>query len=209
MTVKAEAPPVAISIRQQFGLSGHSMEQTLWSAMDHRAARFIGYTFSHPFYRASAESLLDAATSKSTAEAISLVDRALFTISPYAAKAAATNLGWVYQNLDTQEGRERVKQDIQFQKLVLTFHQTLNGTSRPIPKDLSSPLVELVRLFIEKAPPRHWSTYDVVLRSLRSLGIDDEPLTKEIEERRSKGIDEAHKRHEHVVPKLEQWEGRS
>ena len=67
-----------------------------------------GYTFTHPFYRASAESLLDAATRKSTAEAISLVDRALFTISPYAAKAAATNLGWVYQNLDTQEGRERV-----------------------------------------------------------------------------------------------------
>lgn len=64
------------------------------------------YTFSHPFYRASAESLLDAATNKSMAAAIAFVDRALFTISPNTAKAAATNLAWVYRNLGTQEGKE-------------------------------------------------------------------------------------------------------
>ncbi|WP_116117371.1 hypothetical protein [Paraburkholderia sp. BL6669N2] len=66
------------------------------------------YTFSHPFYRASAESLLDAATHRSTAAAISLVGRALFTISPDAARAAATNLVWIYQNLGTQAGQEGI-----------------------------------------------------------------------------------------------------
>lgn len=66
------------------------------------------YTFSHPFYRASAESLLDAATSRSTEAALSLLERALFTIDADTARAAATNLGWIHQNLDSQEGREGV-----------------------------------------------------------------------------------------------------
>ncbi|WP_432260842.1 hypothetical protein [Cupriavidus sp. TMH.W2] len=67
------------------------------------------YTFSHPFYRASAESLLDAATSRSTEAALSLLERALFTIDADTARAAATNLGWIHQNLGGgQEGRQRV-----------------------------------------------------------------------------------------------------
>ncbi|KWO42521.1 hypothetical protein WT97_02575 [Burkholderia sp. MSMB1459WGS] len=66
------------------------------------------YTFSHPFYRASAESLIDAATSRSTEAALSLLGRALFTIDADAARAAATNLGWIHQNLDSQEGRQGV-----------------------------------------------------------------------------------------------------
>lgn len=66
------------------------------------------YTFSHPFYRAAAESLLDAATNQATAAAISLVCRTLFTLSPDTAKAAATNLGWIYQNLNTPEGQHGV-----------------------------------------------------------------------------------------------------
>lgn len=66
------------------------------------------YTFSHPFYRASAESLIDAATSRSTEAALSLLERALFTIDADTARAAATNLGWIHQNLDTQEGRHGV-----------------------------------------------------------------------------------------------------
>lgn len=105
----------------------------------------------------------------------------------------------------------RFKEDIGVLKLLHALRAALNDSPRvsPIPKKLLSSLVELLRRLIEEAPPRHWSTYDVVLRFLRSLGIDDEPLTKEIEERRSKGIEEAHKRPEKVVPKLEQWEGRS
>ncbi|PZQ75405.1 MAG: hypothetical protein DI563_09765 [Variovorax paradoxus] len=57
------------------------------------------YTFNHPFYRASAESLLDAATSRSRDSAILQLERAIFTLQPSAAKAAATNLDWIYQNL--------------------------------------------------------------------------------------------------------------
>lgn len=57
------------------------------------------YTFNHPFYRASAESLLDAATRKAKDEAVLQLERAIFTAHPSPAKAAATNLDWVYRNL--------------------------------------------------------------------------------------------------------------
>lgn len=129
-------------------------------------------------------------------------------IAPNALNPLGEYKNWIPES-HREEFISHFKEDIQLRKLLLTLRQTLNGTSGPILKDLSSPLVEVLRLFIGKAPPRHWSTYDVVLESLRSLGIDDEPLTKEIKERRSKGIEEAHKRPEQLVPKLEQWEGRS
>lgn len=66
------------------------------------------YTFSHPFYRASAESLVDAATTRSMVSALSALERALFTLDADASRAAATNLGWVYRNLNTEEGRQGV-----------------------------------------------------------------------------------------------------
>lgn len=66
------------------------------------------YTFSHPFYRASAESLVDAATTRSMESALSILERALFTLDADASRAAATNLGWMYRNLNTDEGRQGV-----------------------------------------------------------------------------------------------------
>lgn len=66
------------------------------------------YTFSHPFYRASAESLVDAATTRSMGSALSALERALFTLDADVSRAAATNLGWVYRNLNTEEGRQGV-----------------------------------------------------------------------------------------------------
>ena len=66
------------------------------------------YTFSHPFYRASAESLVDAATTRSMESALSALERALFTLDSDTSRAAATNLGWVYRNLNTEEGRQGV-----------------------------------------------------------------------------------------------------
>lgn len=129
-------------------------------------------------------------------------------IAPNALISMSEYESWI-PDLHREEFISHFKEDVLFETLLHPFSQTLNGTSRPILKELSSSLVELLRLLIEKAPPRHWSTYDTVLGSLRSLGIDDEPLTIEIQERRSKGIEEAHKRPERVVPNLEQWEGRS
>ncbi|ANH67761.1 ATP-binding protein [Mitsuaria sp. 7] len=62
------------------------------------------YTFSHPFYRASAESLLDAATRKSRDAAVQQLERAIFTVAPESAIAAATNLQWVHRNLSGSSG---------------------------------------------------------------------------------------------------------
>lgn len=66
------------------------------------------YTFSHPFYRASAESLVDAATTRSMESALSALERALFTLDADASRAAAANLGWIYRNLNTADGRQGV-----------------------------------------------------------------------------------------------------
>jgi len=66
------------------------------------------YTFSHPFYRASAESLVDAATTRSMESALSALERALFTLDADVSRAAAANLGWIYRNLNTADGRQGV-----------------------------------------------------------------------------------------------------
>jgi hypothetical protein len=131
-------------------------------------------------------------------------------IAPNALDSLDECKSWIPE-LYRDEFLSHFKEDIAIQRLLLTLHQTLNDSSplTPIHTDLSSLLVELLRCLIKKAPPRHWSTHDVVLRFLKSFGIDDERLTKETEERRSKGIEAAHRRPKQVVPKLEQWEGRS
>ncbi len=95
------APLPVLSVHQSESLDQLELRRMV-SATSRR------YTFSHPFYRASAESLLDAATSRSTEAALSLLERALFTIDADTARAAATNLGWIHQNLDSQEGRQGV-----------------------------------------------------------------------------------------------------
>ena len=66
------------------------------------------YTFSHPFYRASAESLVDAATTRSMESALSALERALFTLDADVSRAAAANLSWIYRNLNTADGRQGV-----------------------------------------------------------------------------------------------------
>lgn len=68
------------------------------------------YSFTHPFYRASAESLLDAATASSQERAVQMIDRSLFCLAPLTASAAARNLSWLYDNLDTERGRAAVVQ---------------------------------------------------------------------------------------------------
>lgn len=94
-------PPPALSA-QQIG----DLERLELRRMVSRSSR--RYTFSHPFYRASAESLVDAATTRSMESALSVLERALFTLDADVSRAAATNLGWVYRNLNTEEGRQGV-----------------------------------------------------------------------------------------------------
>jgi hypothetical protein len=64
------------------------------------------YSFTHPFYRAGSESLLDAASSLSEERAIACLDRSLFSLSSQTAEAAAANLSWVYDRLNSESARE-------------------------------------------------------------------------------------------------------
>lgn len=94
--------PIPALSAQQIG----DLDRLELRRMVSRASR--RYTFSHPFYRASAESLVDAATTRSMESALSVLERALFTLDANASRAAATNLVWVYRNLNTDEGRRGV-----------------------------------------------------------------------------------------------------
>ena len=100
------SPPNYIPLPALSDQHNNDLERLELRRMVSRASR--RYTFSHPFYRASAESLVDAATARSTNSALSTLERALFTVAADTACAAASNLGWVYENLNSNEGRQRV-----------------------------------------------------------------------------------------------------
>lgn len=128
-------------------------------------------------------------------------------IAPNALDSLAECKCWIPES-HREEFISHFAEDVLIHDLLHKLPKILNVNSCPISKDLSSALIEFLRLFIEKLPPRHWSTYDAVLGFLRSLGVDDRPFTLAIEEKRSKGIEEAYKQPQQVVPKLEQWVGR-
>lgn len=100
------APPSYVPLPTLSAQQIDDLDRLELRRMVSRASR--RYTFSHPFYRASAESLVDAATTRSMESALSVLERALFTLDADASRAAATNLGWVYRNLNTEEGRQGV-----------------------------------------------------------------------------------------------------
>ena len=105
-TTPPAPPPTYVPLPAMSAQQIGDLERLELRRMVSRSSR--RYTFSHPFYRASAESLVDAATTRSMESALSTLERALFTLDADASRAAATNLGWVYRNLDTEEGRQGV-----------------------------------------------------------------------------------------------------
>lgn len=66
------------------------------------------YAFTHPFYRASSESLIDGATARAAKSALETVGRTLLSLSPESSDAAARNLSWLYDRLDSPDGRAAV-----------------------------------------------------------------------------------------------------
>ncbi|MCX7207912.1 MAG: hypothetical protein NT086_18415 [Proteobacteria bacterium] len=67
-----------------------------------------GYRFTHPSYRAGSELLLDADTHSSMSRALAIVERCLFSLSSDTANAAAANLSWIYERLNTSEAQEKI-----------------------------------------------------------------------------------------------------
>ena len=75
-----------------------TLEQRRLVSID--AADAVG--FAHPFYRAAAESLLDAPTHERARRMISTVQRGLFCLSQQTSRATARNLDWVFDKLSTR-----------------------------------------------------------------------------------------------------------
>lgn len=67
-----------------------------------------GHIFTHPFYRAGSEFLVDAATERSAKSALATVARCLFSLSSDTANAAAANLPWLYERLSTPAARDGI-----------------------------------------------------------------------------------------------------
>lgn len=66
------------------------------------------YAFTHPFYRAGSESLIDGATARAEKSALDTLGRTLLNLSPDSSDAAARNLSWLYDRLDSPNGRAEV-----------------------------------------------------------------------------------------------------
>jgi len=66
------------------------------------------YAFTHPFYRAGSESLIDGATARAENSALDTLGRTLLSLSPESSDAAARNLSWLYDRLDSPNGRAAV-----------------------------------------------------------------------------------------------------
>jgi hypothetical protein len=58
-------------------------------------------SFSHPFYRAAAETLFTGATRRSVKIILTLLERGIFSLSPITSRAAALNIGWIHERLTT------------------------------------------------------------------------------------------------------------
>lgn len=74
---------------------------------------------------------------------------------------------------------------------------------------LPSKFAELINVFVEQKPPKHWHTYELILNFLTETKTYDEALTKKLNDRRLLGIEQACKRPERHTPSLENWYGRS
>lgn len=59
-------------------------------------------SFTHPFYRSSAESILGRPTRNATKKILTIVMRGLFCLEPSTTRATARNLDWVYDVLASQ-----------------------------------------------------------------------------------------------------------
>ncbi|HEY8096671.1 MAG TPA: hypothetical protein VIE65_11360, partial [Methylobacter sp.] len=59
-------------------------------------------SFSHPFYRAAAETLFSGATRLSVQTIRTLLERGIFSLSPITSRAAARNIDWIHEKLTTE-----------------------------------------------------------------------------------------------------------
>lgn len=59
-------------------------------------------SFSHPFYRAAAETLFTGATRRSAKIILTLLKRGIFNLSPITSRAAARNIGWIHERLTAE-----------------------------------------------------------------------------------------------------------
>jgi hypothetical protein len=111
---QSSTPPSALTPSFLYGVKPElSVEQnaTLERLEIRRMIEFPGgkgFLFTHPFYRAGSELLVDAATDFSTRSALATVTRCLFSLSSDTANAAAINLPWLYERLSTATARGEV-----------------------------------------------------------------------------------------------------
>ncbi|MBF0181963.1 MAG: hypothetical protein HQM03_18245 [Magnetococcales bacterium] len=70
------------------------------------------YTFAHSFYRAAAESLLNAPTSRKAKRTTTTVQRGLLCLSPQTSRATARNLNWVFDVLQHHQNSRDTLLDI-------------------------------------------------------------------------------------------------
>lgn len=76
-------------------------------------------------------------------------------------------------------------------------------------QQVKSKLLKLIEIMVDRHPPKHWQTYDIVLRFMDMGKFTDDVFKKKVEERRSRGIELSRDRPPRRTQTLLNWEGRS
>ncbi|WP_338027996.1 hypothetical protein [Bradyrhizobium oropedii] len=63
--------------------------------------------FTHPYYRACAESILDAPSARIAASVVRIAERALFCLAPHTSRAAARNLDWLFRTMTSRQDAQQ------------------------------------------------------------------------------------------------------
>jgi len=106
MTIGEPPPPVAPAPSYERTPELKTTERDALEALERRRLLSIdtepAVNLTHPFYRAAAESLLDAPTQNIAVSAVNALGRGLFCLSPTTSRATARNLDWAFDKLTSR-----------------------------------------------------------------------------------------------------------
>jgi hypothetical protein len=131
-------------------------------------------------------------------------------MAPNALNSLGEHESWIPES-QREEFLSHFKEDLTLRELLGALLQALRAQEVPSSAHLllTSKAAELIDVMVERVPPKHWHTYEVILKFLDLTKTSDEALKNKLEERRSLGIEQAHKRPARHTPRLENWDGRS
>ncbi|MDJ0035404.1 hypothetical protein QM637_06090 [Pantoea allii] len=149
--------------------------------------------FTHPFYRAAADSLIKTSTARQTAHVLKTLEKGLFSLSPIMSKAAALNISWIFAELKRPKDKTALTElaikgldcsypatrDYCFNFLINNLHELPESIQNVIPNWMHKVNMESLSAFLWRAgepyyPMKEGSliSHSIVLRATSVISED-------------------------------------